>query len=263
MLAIAPGRGRAAPVQQRQQPHARWPYQPRARWASNRISSSSPRSPAQPAGLSRPQGAAEALQVLGGQVYPAVPKILLNVTQDVRQLQRDPQRVGQRLGGGRVPAAEHAERKPPDRPGHTPAVVLELVECGVAGALDVGLAAVDQLAEGAAAGSRTCAPRRPARPEPGRRRAARRAAARSRRRGPPPAPRSCPGRASSRRRCHRPGGRTRRPRTARAACPRAAAGCRRRSSSPASWSPARSADTPRGPRRLRWRGWSSRHRPLA
>ena len=72
---------------------------------------------------------------------------------------------------GRVAAAEYAEREPPDRSGHAPAVVLQLVEGRVPRAAHVGLAAVDQLAEGARAGSGTCAPRRPARPVPGRRRA--------------------------------------------------------------------------------------------
>jgi hypothetical protein len=62
-------------------------------------------------------------------------------------LQRHAQVVGQRRGRGQVVAAEHPEGEPADRPGHAPAVVLQLGEGGVADAADVGRAAVDELAE--------------------------------------------------------------------------------------------------------------------
>ena len=71
--------------------------------------------------LERPvlQRAAEALEVLGRQVDPPAEVVLADVAQDVRELERDAERVRERGGGGDVgqcrthPATAQADRAPP------------------------------------------------------------------------------------------------------------------------------------------------------
>ena len=95
---------------------------------------------------------AKAPQILGGQIDAPVLRVLAQVAQDVRELQRHPQVVGEPLGAPRGRcrrgrAAEDRQARPPDRAGHTPAVEHELVETLIGDALDVHAHALDQLAE--------------------------------------------------------------------------------------------------------------------
>src|SRR5208283_410637 len=96
----------------------------------------------------RLQRAPEAVKILSREVYTAVAVILTDVPEDVRELQGHPERVGQRFGHPHVGRAEDAEGQPPDGPGDAAAVVPQIVEGGVEGAVDVGDAAVDELTEG-------------------------------------------------------------------------------------------------------------------
>ncbi len=100
-------RGGAAPVQQRHQAQAAGipapgpvglePDQPlHARGVAGRGAGRPRRLDGPPRGLRRVQRAAELLQVLGGQVDPAVAEVLADVAQDVGQLQGHAQRVRQR-----------------------------------------------------------------------------------------------------------------------------------------------------------------------
>src|SRR5207248_2218423 len=59
--------------------------------------------------------AAEALQVFGRQVDAAAGQVLGQVAQDVADLQRDAELVGQRLRGGAIGALEDAEAEPAGR----------------------------------------------------------------------------------------------------------------------------------------------------
>src|SRR5262249_16551505 len=80
---------------------------------------------------------------------PAVCQTVADVGEDVGHRERDAKRVSQRRRRSGVAAAEYSKRQPADRSGDTPAVVLKLGERGVAGAAYVGLAAIDELTEGA------------------------------------------------------------------------------------------------------------------
>ena len=88
-------------------------------------------------------------QVFGGQVDAAVAVVLADVAQDVRQLERDAEGVGQ-LGRPVhvIAGAEDAQGQAADRAGHAAAVPEQVIEGLVAGAAHVGDAAVDELAEG-------------------------------------------------------------------------------------------------------------------
>ena len=86
-----------------------------------------------------------------GQVHPAVLGVLAHVPQDVRELQRDAEVVGQRLGarravGGR-PRAEDRQAHAADRPGHAAAVDDQLLEGLIARFAHVHAHALDQLLE--------------------------------------------------------------------------------------------------------------------
>ena len=113
MPAMRGAAGGAAPVEQRHQP------QPVgvpavARAAPNRISSAS----APSWSTSRPspsssQAHAEPVEVLGGQVDPAVEQVLADVPQDVGLLQGDAERVGvarRASGSGRLPKTPRQSR---------------------------------------------------------------------------------------------------------------------------------------------------------
>ena len=88
-------------------------------------------------------------QVLGGQVDPAAASPRVMSRRMLVSCSAMPSASASGLRPRADPAAEHAEREPPDRAGHAPAVVLKFAEGRVAGAAHVRLAAVDQLAEGA------------------------------------------------------------------------------------------------------------------
>ena len=91
--------------------------------------------------------AAEALEVLARQVDAAGRDVLGEVAQDVAELEREAEVVGERRAGRAVGAVEDAEREPADRARDAAAVVLELGEGRVLGAAHVHLGAVDELAE--------------------------------------------------------------------------------------------------------------------
>ena len=116
-------------------------YHSSARAASKVIRASEP-----VVGPARSVGHPESGPVLGRQVHPAhlVP-VLDDVAQDVGDLEGDPEGVGQRLGSLRVDGPVHGQAEPADGARHPPAVADQLVEVAVLRALDVHLAAVDQL----------------------------------------------------------------------------------------------------------------------
>ena len=96
-----------------------------------------------------PEHHSEPVEILGGQVDPAVGQVLPDVAQDVRLLQGDPERVGQGHRPRRCPAhAEHAEAEPADRTGHAAAVADQVVERLIPVPPDVHLHAVDKFLEG-------------------------------------------------------------------------------------------------------------------
>ena len=79
-----------------------------------------------------------------------IEEVLANVAQDVGELQRDAEVVGQLVLLLRLPrlsGAVDAERQPPDAARHAAAVPEQVVERLVGGLVDVGEAAVDQLLE--------------------------------------------------------------------------------------------------------------------
>ena len=92
------------------------------------------RPPGSVAGRDQP----EAAQILGGQVDAPVLGVLAHVAQDVRELQRHAEIVGEpfapatRSVARRVAQAEDRQAQPADRAGDAPAVEDELVEALVA-----------------------------------------------------------------------------------------------------------------------------------
>ena len=74
-------------------------------------------------------GDAEPFEVLPGQVEPAVLRVLADVAEDVGQLQRDPARLGQRLGPAALRAvAPDVQAAEPDGRGDVVAVAVQVVE---------------------------------------------------------------------------------------------------------------------------------------
>ena len=91
----------------------------------------------------------EPLAVLGGQVDPAhLVAVLDDVAEDVGDLQGNPQRVGERFRSIRVAGPVDPEAEAPDAAGHPVAVADQLVEAGVARAVHVHFAPVDQVVQG-------------------------------------------------------------------------------------------------------------------
>ena len=146
---------------------------PRSNHSSARTHSKATRSARAAGGPERSTGQPTRRASAGRQVDPAVGPVLDHVAQDVGQLQRHPEIVGERYGTDRVGAPEDGEREPADRAGDPPAVPHQLVDGLVGGAGHVHLAAVDQLAEGLHGQAVTHGGRRPPRPVPGPRAAGR------------------------------------------------------------------------------------------
>ncbi len=92
--------------------------------------------------------AADRSGVVGRQVDAAPAPVLDDVAEDVRELERDAEVVGDWCRGVAVGGAEDRQRQPADRPGDEPAVDDEVVDRRVHGSGDVHLAADDQLVEG-------------------------------------------------------------------------------------------------------------------
>ena len=179
---------------------------------------------------------AELVQVFLRQVDAVVEEVLADVAQDVRQLERDAEVVGQLVLPLRLRGAVDAQAQPADAARDAAAVPEQVVERLVGGLVDVGEAAVDELLERLERGREARARVGRARPAPG-----------------PPSPLSTvssagrdvaldlrdqgvdllPGgfelrrlllrREGRRRRCRRSAWRRRRRRRARGACPAAAA----------------------------------------
>ena len=84
-----------------------------------------------------------------GQIHPThLVAVLHDVAEDVGDLQSHPQVVRERLGPLGVRGAVHGQAEPPDAARHPPAVADQIVEGAVAAAVDVHLAAVDEVVEG-------------------------------------------------------------------------------------------------------------------
>src|SRR5262249_1680963 len=72
--------------------------------------------------------AAESLEVLAGEVHAPDRGVLCDVAQDVADLERNAEIVGQRRARPAVGAVEDAEREPADRAGDAATVALEVGE---------------------------------------------------------------------------------------------------------------------------------------
>jgi hypothetical protein len=90
--------------------------------------------------------AAEAAQFVLRQVDAAVIEVGLHVAHDVGELQGDPE-VHRVVAPARMAAAEDVQADEPDRRGHAPAVLAQIIEGVVAAMAEIHLHAVDEVFE--------------------------------------------------------------------------------------------------------------------